>query len=271
MVRLPEADEDRGPRADARAATRRCRTAAASRPTRTTAARTAALRGSPGSRARPRPTSPWRSSGNATNVATMQPTTPSAVHSVTVQLPNSGHTSAAVVQFTNPYGYAYASPCASTGMRHGSRPWCQRSRAMYQTCTWLLMLSDDSTIACRRYSASTTTHAAPRSSDDDAPAGDVVGRVRRGSPACVRTRVSCAIVCRTGTRARRRAVSSRTGSQVARPAARRGSAAAPRRPPARCAADVPSSPACRSMIDPPCTDAQHLVGDRAADRSCRGR
>ena len=45
---------------------------------------------------------PCRSSGNATNVATMQPTAPSTVHSVTAQLPNSGQTSAAVVQLTNP-------------------------------------------------------------------------------------------------------------------------------------------------------------------------
>ena len=52
----------------------------------------------------------------------MQPTAPITVHSVTVQLPNSGQKSAAVVQFTKPYGYAYAVPCASTGMRHGSRP-----------------------------------------------------------------------------------------------------------------------------------------------------
>ena len=75
---------------------------------------------------------------------------PIAVHSVTAQLPNSGQNSAAVVQFTKPYGYAYAAPCARIGMCHGSRPWCQRSRAMYQTCTWLLMLSDDSTIECVR-------------------------------------------------------------------------------------------------------------------------
>ena len=27
---------------------------------------------------------------------------------------------------------------------------------MYHTCTWLLMLSDDSTIECVRYSANTT-------------------------------------------------------------------------------------------------------------------
>ncbi len=93
---------------------------------------------------------PCRSSGKAVKVATMQPTAPSAVHSVTIQSPNSGQRTAAVVQFTKPYGYAYASPCASTGMRHGSRPWCQRSRAMYQTCTWLFTLSDESTIECRR-------------------------------------------------------------------------------------------------------------------------
>src|SRR3954451_2658674 len=53
---------------------------------------------------------PRRSSGNATNVATRHPTTPSIVHNVTAQSPNRGQTSAAVVQFTKPYGYAYASP-----------------------------------------------------------------------------------------------------------------------------------------------------------------
>ena len=65
---------------------------------------------------------PSRSSGNATNVATMQPTAPSAVQSVTAQFPNNGQTSAAVVQFRKPYGYAYASPWASCGKRLGYRP-----------------------------------------------------------------------------------------------------------------------------------------------------
>ena len=54
---------------------------------------------------------PRRNSGNATNVATTQPMVPMTVHSVTAQSPRSGQASAAVVQFTNPYGYAYASPC----------------------------------------------------------------------------------------------------------------------------------------------------------------
>jgi hypothetical protein len=45
---------------------------------------------------------PRRSSGNATNVATMHPTAPSAVHNVTPQSPSTGHTIAAVVQFANP-------------------------------------------------------------------------------------------------------------------------------------------------------------------------
>ena len=79
---------------------------------------------------------PRRSSGNATNVATMhadraergaQRDAP-----VAEQRPQRARP---IVQFTKPYGYAYASPCPSTGMCHGSRPWCQRSRAMYQTCT----------------------------------------------------------------------------------------------------------------------------------------
>ena len=45
---------------------------------------------------------PRRSSGNATNVATMHPTAPSAVHSVTPQLPSTGQTNAAVVQLAKP-------------------------------------------------------------------------------------------------------------------------------------------------------------------------
>ena len=48
------------------------------------------------------PHQPRPSSGNATKVPTKQPTVPSAVQSVTAQLPNSGHTSAAVVQLRNP-------------------------------------------------------------------------------------------------------------------------------------------------------------------------
>ena len=53
---------------------------------------------------------PRRNSGNATNVATMHPTAPSAVHNVIAQLPSNGHTNAAVVQLTMPYGYVTASP-----------------------------------------------------------------------------------------------------------------------------------------------------------------
>ena len=45
---------------------------------------------------------PRRSSGKARNVAAMHPTAPSAVQSVTPQLPSRGHTSAAVVQLVKP-------------------------------------------------------------------------------------------------------------------------------------------------------------------------
>ena len=45
---------------------------------------------------------PRRSSGNAKNVATTQPTAPSAVHRVTAQLPSSGQSSAPTIQFVKP-------------------------------------------------------------------------------------------------------------------------------------------------------------------------
>ena len=52
----------------------------------------------------------------------MHPTAPSAVVSVTAQLPNNGHMTAATVQLTSPYGYANASPWPSNGKWSGKRP-----------------------------------------------------------------------------------------------------------------------------------------------------
>src|SRR5205085_1778861 len=52
-----------------------------------------------------------RISGNAHHIAATVPRKPSTSHSVTVQSPKSGRTSAALNHGINPYGKAYASPC----------------------------------------------------------------------------------------------------------------------------------------------------------------
>ena len=76
---------------------------------------------------------PRRSSGKATNVATMQPAVPITSHNVTIQSPASGRNTAAVNHGTNAYGNASAFPCPTTGMRNGMVWLCHSRWLTYHT------------------------------------------------------------------------------------------------------------------------------------------